>query len=136
VRKRQFRQNTIFLYKNYQARTQNALKHRFYCMETLARSHIPALKRKFQTQCFPLLQKVLIHLPFVFIIPKILFLTEVSCFEFVLNTDLKKKKLFSQYYQPIQNFLGTLTDVVQNTSALQHMEHFFLTCSKHQPTLL
>jgi len=59
-------------------------------METLARSHIPALKRKFQTQCFPLLQKVLIHLPFVFIIPKILFLTEVSCFEFVLNTDLKK----------------------------------------------
>jgi hypothetical protein len=60
-------------------------------METLARSHMPALKRKFHTQSFPFLQKVLIQLSFVFIIPKIPFLTEVSCFELVSNTDLNKK---------------------------------------------
>jgi len=60
-------------------------------METMIRNLIPELKRKYQTQYFPMLQKVFIQLPFVFIIPKILFLTEVSCLELVLNIDSNKK---------------------------------------------
>jgi hypothetical protein len=31
-------------------------------------------------------------MPFVFLIPKIVFLTEVSCLELVLNADSNKKK--------------------------------------------
>jgi hypothetical protein len=79
-------------------------------METLVRNLIPALKRKYQTQCFPTLQKVLIQLPFVFIIPKILFLTEVSCLELVLNTDSNKKNII------IQPMLLAATEFSWNTN--------------------